>query len=74
MKGLAERTAVSTKEIEELIKKIQEKVAEAGSSTGHALERVSETGKLSKDAEDALTTIIDSSEMSLEMAKGLKLQ
>ena len=28
VKGLAERTAVSTKEIEELIKKIQEKVVE----------------------------------------------
>lgn len=73
VKGLAERTAVSTKEIEELIKKIQEKVAEAGSSTGHALERVSETEKLSKDAEDALTTIIDSSEISLEMAKRIEI-
>ncbi|MCL4477362.1 MAG: methyl-accepting chemotaxis protein [Nitrospirae bacterium] len=73
VKGLAERTAVSTKEIEELIKKIQEMVAEAESSTGRGLERVATAEKLSKDAENALTTIVESSETSLEMAKRIEL-
>lgn len=73
VKGLAERTAVSTKEIEKLIRKIQEKVAEAESSTGRGLERVEEAEKLSKDAESALTTIMESSGTSLEMAKRIEI-
>ncbi|HDK16412.1 MAG TPA: HAMP domain-containing protein, partial [Nitrospirae bacterium] len=69
VKGLADRTAFSTREIDELIKQVQENVAEAGRSSGRSLERVEEGLKLSNDAESALTRIVESSEASLVMAK-----
>ncbi len=72
VKGLAERTAYSTKEIETLIKHVQNKVAESGESTHRSLKRVEEGEKLSKNAEDALLKIINSSETSLEMAKKIE--
>ncbi len=72
VKGLAERTAFSTKEIESLIKHVQDKVTESGESTGRSLKRVEEGEKLSKNAEEALSKIINSSETSLEMAKKIE--
>lgn len=72
VKGLAERTAYSTKEIETLIKHVQDKVAESGESTHRSLKRVEEGEKLSKNAEEALLKIINSSETSLEMAKKIE--
>jgi methyl-accepting chemotaxis protein len=72
IKGLADRTAQSTREIETLIKQVQKQVVEAERSTQLGLERVEEGVQLSRDAEGALNKIVESSKQSLDMAKKIE--
>jgi methyl-accepting chemotaxis protein len=69
VKDLADRTSVSTKEISEMIKLVQEESEVAVESMERSLERVEEGMKLSKDADDALAKIVKSAEESFEMAR-----
>ena len=68
VKGLADRTSASTKEIAELIKLVQEEVKVAVASMNRSLERVEEGTNLSTEAAKALTKILKSAEESSEMA------
>ena len=72
VRGLADRTALSTKEIDTLIKQVQKQVGDAELSTKRGLARVEEGVRLSKEAEDALSKIVGSSIQSLEMAKKIE--
>lgn len=72
VKGLADRTAQSTKEIDTLIKQVQNQVVDAERSTKLGLERVEEGVRLSTEAEGALSKIVGSSSVSLGMAKKIE--
>ncbi len=72
IKKLAERTSSSTQEIGSLISQVQSEVAASIDSMGQSLARVEEGVSLSRDAEVALSKIIDTSESSLEMAKEIE--
>lgn len=69
VKGLADRTSASTREIAELIKLVQQEVKVAIASMNSSLESVDEGLTLSKDADDALSKIIGSARDSFDMAK-----
>ncbi|OGW39973.1 MAG: hypothetical protein A2X58_06435 [Nitrospirae bacterium GWC2_56_14] len=72
IKGLADRTAQSTREIEALVKQVQKQVVDAERSTKLGLERVEEGVQLSRAAEGALNKIVESSKTSLDMAKKIE--
>ncbi|MDP3296664.1 MAG: phosphate/phosphite/phosphonate ABC transporter substrate-binding protein [Thermodesulfovibrionia bacterium] len=67
IKGLAERTAISTQEIALLISSVQSEVKGAVDAMTDGLETVEEGVRLSKEAKDALRKITASSEKSTEM-------
>ncbi len=69
VKALADRTSSQTKVIEELIMQVRDQVDRAVGSTKSGLERVEDGVTLSLEAESALKVIIESSEVSMEMAK-----
>lgn len=70
VKGLSQRTTASTKEIAEFIEQIQKDVASAVSSVEETSSTLIDvTLKLSRDAEEALTTIKDSTNETLDMSK-----
>ncbi len=69
VKDLAARTSASTKEIADLISQVQREVAVAVESMKRSSERVEDGVKLSRDAQEALIKILDSSSRSFEMAK-----
>lgn len=69
IKDLAIKTSVSTKEIAELIKQIQGEASVAVESMQRSSEKVADGVKLSRDSEDALLKILESTRKSFEMAK-----
>ncbi len=68
IKGLAERTALSTQEIAELINSVQSDVKGAVEAMAEGLRTVDEGARLSDEAKEALKKIIESSKKSTEMA------
>ncbi|MDO8427062.1 MAG: methyl-accepting chemotaxis protein, partial [Deltaproteobacteria bacterium] len=69
VKDLATKTTASTKEIAELINQVQSEVAVAVESMQRSSGRVEDGVRLSKDAQGALTKILDSARSSFDMAK-----
>jgi len=67
MKELADRTALSTKEIAQIIRAIQDGIANAVQSMKKGTATVGEGVKISQEAFDALKTIRDSSDRSFQM-------
>lgn len=72
IKDLAERTALSTQEIAQLIQSVRQEVNEAVEAMSGGLKSVDEGIKLTKESGDALRKILDSSEKSSEMANSIK--
>lgn len=72
IKNLAERTKSSTREIEGLIRKVQGEVEAAAESMKLSLVKVEEGVHLSRNAEQALTEIVKSAGLSLDMAKEIE--
>ena len=69
VKDLATKTTASTKEISGLISQVQSEVAVAVDSMKRSSEKVEDGVNLSRDAQEALMKILDSSRRSFEMAK-----
>lgn len=69
VKDLATKTTASTKEISELIGQVQGEVAVAVDSMQRSREKVEDGVRLSRDAQEALTKILDSAGRSFDMAK-----
>lgn len=69
VKDLATKTTASTKEISGLINQVQSEVAVAVESMRRSSEKVEDGVNLSRDAQEALMKILDSSRRSFEMAK-----
>ncbi len=72
IKALAERTAVSTKEIESLIQAVQLEVKGTVKASEEGLKKVQEGSRLSKEAREALRKIVESSQKSSEMALSIE--
>jgi methyl-accepting chemotaxis protein len=73
IKNLADRTAVSTKEISQLITDIQTEAKDAVVSITDGHKSVEEGMKLSLEAGEALTKILESSKKSADMARDIEL-
>ncbi len=69
VKELATKTTASTKEIAELIGQVQSEVFVAVESMQRSSARVDDGVRLSRDAQEALTKILDSARRSFDMAK-----
>ncbi|MCK4738454.1 MAG: HAMP domain-containing protein [Deltaproteobacteria bacterium] len=69
VKSLADRTSASTREIDDLIKFVQDEITVAISSMNRSLDRIDEGAALSDNAGEALTAIITSANESFNMAK-----
>lgn len=69
VKDLATKTTSSTREIAELINQVQSEVAFAVESMQRSSGTVEDGVRLSRDAQEALTKILDSARRSFEMAK-----
>ncbi|HEY4705921.1 MAG TPA: methyl-accepting chemotaxis protein [Thermodesulfobacteriota bacterium] len=69
VKDLATKTTASTKEIAELITQVQSEVAISVESMRRSSEKVEDGVALSRNAQEALIKILDSSRRSFEMAK-----
>lgn len=72
IKGLAERTALSTQEIAKLIQTVRQEVKEAVIAMNEGIESVDEGIKLTGESGEALKKILDSSKMSAETANSIK--
>ena len=68
-KDLANKTMSSTREIAELINRVQEEVEISVESMRRSSERVEDVVTLSRDSQEALLKILDSSRRSFDMAK-----
>src|SRR3990170_2860586 len=68
VKELAEKTTLSTKEIGNLIGLVQEEVKAAVNSMANSLSRVGDGVELAKNSGDILSKIVDSAEVSFDMA------
>ena len=68
VKELAEKTTLSTKEIGNLIGLVQEEVKAAVNSMSNSLSRVGDGVDLAKNSGDILAKIVDSAEVSFDMA------
>lgn len=69
VKDLATKTTASTKEISGLINQVQSEVSVAVDSMKRSSEKVEDGVNLSRNAQEALMKILDSSRRSFEMAK-----
>jgi methyl-accepting chemotaxis protein len=69
VKELATKTSASTKEIGGLINHVQNEVAVAIESMRRSSEKVEDGVRLSRDSQEALLNILDSTRRSFEMAK-----
>ncbi|MBI5238109.1 MAG: methyl-accepting chemotaxis protein [Deltaproteobacteria bacterium] len=69
IKDLATKTTVSTKEIAGIIKQIQGEASVSVESMQRSSEKVADGVKLSRNSEDALLNILESTRKSFEMAK-----
>jgi len=72
IKDLAERTALSTQEIAQLIQTVRQEVGEAVEAMSEGLKSVDEGIKLTRESGDALRKILESSKKSAEMANSIK--
>ncbi|MEW6067440.1 MAG: HAMP domain-containing methyl-accepting chemotaxis protein [Nitrospirota bacterium] len=73
IKMLAERTTASIKEIVDIINEVQDGVNDVAHSIKSSLEKVEEGVGLSKNASNVLGMVIDSSNVSLEMARRVEM-
>ena len=73
IKNLADRTAMSTQEISQLITDVQVEAKDAVVSIADSYKSVEEGMKLSLEAGEALTKILDSSKKSADMARDIEL-
>jgi methyl-accepting chemotaxis protein len=71
IRELAERTATSTKEIDTLIKAVQNDVANAVETMGTGSQTVEEGVRLSKQANENLTKILESARSSSNMSRDI---
>ena len=71
IKALADRTSSSTKEIAQLITSVQNEVHDAVASVQEGSKNVAEGVRLSHEARDALSEILESSNKSSEMAHAI---
>ncbi|MEE8575408.1 MAG: HAMP domain-containing methyl-accepting chemotaxis protein [Thermodesulfobacteriota bacterium] len=69
VKELASKTTNSTKEISELINQVQNEVSVAVESMDNSSKQVEEGVRLSRDAEQGLSKILESAKLSLDKAK-----
>jgi phosphate/phosphite/phosphonate ABC transporter binding protein len=72
IKDLAERTALSTQEISQLIQSVRQEVKDAIEAMEDGLVSVNEGIELTKESSDALKKILDSSKLSSEMAYSIE--
>jgi methyl-accepting chemotaxis protein len=72
IKELAERALLSTKEIGGLIRSVQEETRSSVKIAAEGLQAVDQGMELSKDINEALNEIIDSSKASTDMAKAIQ--
>lgn len=72
IKDLAERTSVSTREIADLIRAVQQEVKDATSAMDEGLVSVEEGLKVARHAGDALQKIVESSIQSAEMSLSIE--
>jgi methyl-accepting chemotaxis protein len=72
IKDLAERTAFSTKEIDQLIKTVRQDVLDAVTAMDEGMTSVEEGIQLSKEASEALKKILNSAKLSSEMALAIE--
>lgn len=72
IKALAERTAVSTQEIESLIQAVQSEVKDTVKAAEEGLRTVQEGSSLSREAREALRKIVESSKKSSGMASSIE--
>ncbi|MBE0427494.1 MAG: phosphate/phosphite/phosphonate ABC transporter substrate-binding protein [Nitrospirae bacterium] len=72
IKDLAERTAFSTKEIAALIHAVQKEVKDAILAMDEGLRSVEEGFKVARDAEEALSKIVESSKQSAKMSLSIE--
>ncbi len=72
IRGLADRTAASTKEIAEIIRAIQGGIAEAVASAERGMERVDDGNSLVMKVGDALRQTLHASEQSTDMARAIE--
>lgn len=72
IKSLASRTAISTREISDIIANLQRDSREAVTSMHTGLSSVAEGMRLALDAQSALTSILDSSKRSTAMSKRIE--
>ncbi|MBI4698847.1 MAG: phosphate/phosphite/phosphonate ABC transporter substrate-binding protein [Nitrospirae bacterium] len=73
IKSLAERTTLSTQEIETLINSVQSEVVGASDAMYRGLNIVEEGTVLANDAKEALKKIIESAKKSTEMASSVQI-
>jgi len=71
IKDLAERTGASTKEINELVKSVQDESRNAVSAMERGVKSVEEGVKLGTEAEGALKKILESSSKASQMVKAI---
>lgn len=72
IKQLADRTSISTREIEHLIQSVQQEVSEAVDAMKDGLKSVESGFKVTYEAADALRKIVESSTRSSEMAAAIE--
>ncbi len=73
IKGLAERTSMSTQEIAALIQSVQQEVGDSAAAMEEGLKSVEMGFKVTNEAADALRKIVESSKRSSEMAAAIEL-
>lgn len=72
IKELARKTEMSTKDIASLIQAVQQEVKNAAAAMQKGISSVESGLRLSKEAEEALTRVLDSSRKSSEMTLSIK--
>ena len=72
IKDLAERTAFSTKEIDQLIKTVRQDVLDAVTAMDDGMSSVEDGIQLSKEASEALKKILNSAKLSSEMSVAIE--
>jgi methyl-accepting chemotaxis protein len=72
IKGMAEKTSMSTKEISKLITSVQKEIRSSVKMASDGIQTVERGMKLVNDVDNALNVIVDSSKDSTEMSKAIQ--